>query len=32
VSGAELLTYGKWVLFFGVPFALGLYELWRLER
>lgn len=32
VSGAEWLTYGKWVLFFGVPLGLGFFELWRLKR
>lgn len=32
MSGAELLTYGKWMLFFAVPLGLGFFELWRLRR
>jgi len=32
MSGAEWLTYGKWMLFFGVPLGLGIFELWRLKR
>lgn len=27
-----MLTYGKWLLFFGVPLGLGFFELWRLRR
>jgi len=32
MTGGEVLTYGKWILFFGIPLALGVFELWRLER
>jgi len=32
MTGAELLTYGKWMLFFAVPLGLGFFELWRLRR
>ena len=32
MSGAEPITYGKWVLFFGVPLGWAFWELWRVER
>jgi len=32
MTGAEVLTYGKAILWFALPLALGLWELQRLRR